>query len=766
MGTKFLFRLTALAVAMAMVVLGAGVAFADDVSNNLDSTVDATVETMALTAGGATGSTTFRIVATADDGKNGCNFGGTSGTLVVDVVSSLPAKATVVATSPADATRPQRMTFDSCGDTHAITVTPLSEGSPEVSLREVSNTTGASFNLAPATFQVNVAAAAPTCVAASISTHPSPATVTYGNDATFTAAAGGSPTPTLQWQSNASGNWVDLPGQTGTTLTVTTPAVSQSGTQYRAVATNTCSGTKTANSNPATLTVNQRALTVTADAKTKTYGDSDPSFTYQVAGTLVGSDAFTGSLERATGSDVGSYAIRQGTLSAGPNYDVTFQTANLTITQRPITVSPDTKSKSYAAADPALTYAVTAGSLAAGDSLSGQLTRDPGESVGSYAIRQGSVSAGSNYNITYRGANLSIERLVLRVNAANDSKVYGDSNPTPQWSLSGFATGEDATSAGVAGTPSCSVTTGSANVGTYTEAITCDPGTLAADNYSFQAGNKGNLTITAKPITVTADPQSNAYGSADPTLTYTAPSGALESGDSFSGSLTRESGTNVGTYAIQQGTLTAGDNYNISFTGANLTITAKPITVTADNKSKVWGEQDPALTYSVSQNGLLSGDSFTGGLARQTGTTVGSYAINQDTLTAGNNYDITFVGATFTITPAFRFSGLYSPVDAQPTLNTVKGGSTVPLKFEVFAGTVEQKDVTVVNPLLTKKKTCGTNASDSIEVTATGGTALRFDAASDQFVYNWQTPKTPGACYTVTVELADGSQVSADFQMK
>ena len=50
-------------------------------------------------------------------------------------------------------------------------------------------------------------------------------------------------------------------------------------------------------------------------------------------------------------------------------------------------------------------------------------------------------------------------------------------------------------------------------------------------------------------------------------------------------------------YAINQGTLSAGTNYALAFVGANLTITARPVTVTADAKSKVYGDDDPALTY-------------------------------------------------------------------------------------------------------------------------------------------------------------------------
>src|SRR5262249_14362481 len=78
------------------------------------------------------------------------------------------------------------------------------------------------------------------------------------------------------------------------------------------------------------------------------------------------------------------------------------------IGQRSITVSADAKSKTVGAADPVLTYQITAGSLVGGDAFSGGLTRHPGEAAGTYAIRQGSLTAGSNYALTYVGAALTI----------------------------------------------------------------------------------------------------------------------------------------------------------------------------------------------------------------------------------------------------------------------------------------------------------------------------------------------------------------------
>ena len=57
-------------------------------------------------------------------------------------------------------------------------------------------------------------------------------------------------------------------------------------------------------------------------------------------------------------------------------------------------------------------------------------------------------------------------------------------------------------------------------------------------------------------------------------------------GDSFSGALTRVAGEDVGTYAITQGTLALSTNYTLTYVGANLTITARPITVTADGQDQ------------------------------------------------------------------------------------------------------------------------------------------------------------------------------------
>ncbi len=122
------------------------------------------------------------------------------------------------------------------------------------------------------------------------------------------------------------------------------------------------------------------------------------------------------------------------------------------------------------------------------------------------------------------------------------------------------------------------------------------------------------------------------------------------------------SGTNLGsTPPINVGTYTV-----VASTAANITnnaavsqpytysITPAALTVTADAKAKIFGTVDPPLTFSAS--GFVSSENaataLTGALQRVSGEPVGTYAINQGSLSAVNgNYDITFVPGVFTINP-------------------------------------------------------------------------------------------------------------------
>ena len=89
--------------------------------------------------------------------------------------------------------------------------------------------------------------------------------------------------------------------------------------------------------------------------------------------------------------------------------------------------------------------------------------------------------------------------------------------------------------------------------------------------------------------------------------------------------------SNVGTYGIGQGTLAASGNYALNYASANLTVTQRAITVTADAKSRAYGDANPALTYQVGGSGLVNGDTLSGALATSatTASNVGIYGITR-----------------------------------------------------------------------------------------------------------------------------------------
>ncbi|MBZ0066268.1 hemagglutination protein, partial [Pseudomonas aeruginosa] len=409
------------------------------------------------------------------------------------------------------------------------------------------------------------------------------------------------------------------------------------------------------------LTITKALLNVIADAKTKVYGDADPSLTYQVSGLKNGDTAGAvlngGGLVRVSGENVGNYAIQQGGLGlVSGNYDLAYQGNNLTITKALLNVIADAKTKVYGDADPSLTYQVSGlkNGDSAGSILTGGLNRAAGENVGVYGINQGDLALNSgNYDLSYQGNNLTITKALLNVIADGKTKVYGDADPSLTYQVSGLKNGD--TAGAVLNGGSLSRVAGE-NVGVY--GINQGGLGLVSGNYDL-AYQGNNLTITKALLNVIADGKTKVYGDADPSLTYQV--SGLKNGDTAGavlngGGLVRVSGENVGNYAIQQGGLgLVSGNYDLAYQGNNLTITKALLNVIADGKTKVYGDADPSLTYQVSglKNGDSAGSILTGGLNRDAGENVGVYGINQGglVLTSGN-YDLAYQGNDLTITKA------------------------------------------------------------------------------------------------------------------
>jgi hypothetical protein len=237
-------------------------------------------------------------------------------------------------------------------------------------------------------------------------------------------------------------------------------------------------------------------------------------------------------------------------------------------------------------------------------------------------------------------------------------------------------------------------------------------------------------------------------------------------------------------------TFTGGTNYTDQSGDVAVVITVRALSVsgvTANNKP-FDGNASATLNFGAAGLvGVIAPDAVTLYTGSATGTfassAVGSWTVTVAGLTIGGtdsgNYRLIQPTTTAAIT-AWKLSGFFQPVGIPNTSegaplaptngvwNTIKGGQTVPLKFELFtsAGGTELTSVSDVTGFVVTGAVCSAGPEDWVENTlaTTGGTTLRY--ADGQFIVNWVTPKGANNCYRVTMTARDGSQLSAFFKTK
>ena len=150
-----------------------------------------------------------------------------------------------------------------------------------------------------------------TDVAPTVTSQPADQAVFAGQDATFTAAASGFPSPSTQWQVSTDGgvSFSTVPGATTDTLTVSSATLAQNGNEYRAVFTN---GVGTATSDPAVLDVSSgTAPVITTDLPASGSAASGSTLTFTVGA----SGNPTPTLDWQLSADSGSEWISLGPLT-------------------------------------------------------------------------------------------------------------------------------------------------------------------------------------------------------------------------------------------------------------------------------------------------------------------------------------------------------------------------------------------------------------------------------------------------------------------
>lgn len=271
------------------------------------------------------------------------------------------------------------------------------------------------------------------------------------------------------------------------------------------------------------------------------------------------------------------------------------------------------------------------------------------------------AGVGHTNTITSDGTAFNLNTLLSAVGAINPSTITWSVATAPaHGNVTGFPATSSFTGAGV--TPAgLSYTAVNGYSGSDELIVNVSDGTnTTAVTFDFTVSSVAKLSQT---ITSFAAIAVKTYG--DAAFTVSATGGAsgnlvtFTSSDPLVATCTGTNGTTITILKAGSCTIYADQAGNNTYDAASqvsqtLTIARRPITITAaSGLTKKAGQVDPTLTYNITSGSLVSGDALTGVLTRAAGDALGTYAIQQGTLTNTNNpnYDITFVSANFTITP-------------------------------------------------------------------------------------------------------------------
>ncbi|MEW6303259.1 MAG: MBG domain-containing protein [Verrucomicrobiota bacterium] len=381
-----------------------------------------------------------------------------------------------------------------------------------------------------------------------------------------------------------------------------------------------------------TFAVAQAALTIKANDQTKVYGAALPALSAGYSGFVNGDTAAsldtpaTLSTTATAASDVGAYPISV-TGAADVNYAITFVPGTLHITPANLLIAADDKSKIYGTALPMLTASYTGfvngdteANLDTPASLS--TTASPTSSVGTYPITV-SGAADANYTITFIPGTLTVDKALLSITADHKTRIYGAANPELTGTLAGVVNDDNITASYATGATEASA------VGQYSIVPMLQDPDNRLTNYTVSV-HEAILTVTAAPLSVTANDASRAYGAANPA--FTGVLSGVQNNDNITATYSSAAipGSAVGNYAIVP-TLEDPDgklgNYDVTSINGTLTVHAVPLTVTANDASRDYGQENPPLTGTLT--GVVNNDLITATYSTAATATspVGTYPI-------------------------------------------------------------------------------------------------------------------------------------------
>jgi len=604
--------------------------------------------------------------------------------------------------------------------------------------------------------------------APAVTTSPSSLTITPGQTASFTAAASGTPPPTIQWQLSTDGGvtFSNIAGATSTTITFTA-SLTQNGNLYQAVFTNSAGS---ATSSAAQLTVLNPAATtaLVSSANPSIFGEA-VTFTATVSspgGSPTGTVTF---LDGAT-------SLGTGTLSASSMASLT--TASLAVGQHSITASyggdtnfnASSSSPLLQTVDKAATTVTSISS--ANPSVFGQgvtisavvapVGPGAGSPSGTVTFQDGAASLGTsaltNGQASFTTSSLSVAAHSITAVYNGDGNFNGASSAPLAQAVTKAASSTNLTSSANPAAFNQSVTF------TATVAAVAPGGGAASGTVSFLDGSSslGTALIAGGQAAFTL----NSLSIASHSIT------AVYLGDgNFTGS---SSATLTETVTRPTALVTLSSSRNPSLLNQPFVLTAK---VTAAPPAV--GTPTGTVAFQDGATALGTSTLTSSGVAT---LTVSTLAAGPHMLTAVYSGDGDFSGATsavFTQTVQYAPAGtscdgdaghqILRPIDPAGS-SVLKQGRTVPAKFRVCdANGISIGTPGVVSSFALVEVLNNTTTSSAQEVVDTNNpdTAFRWDTTSQQWIFNIATASlSAGNTYVYAISLNDGSTILFQYGLR
>jgi hypothetical protein len=372
-------------------------------------------------------------------------------------------------------------------------------------------------------------------------------------------------------------------------------------------------------------------------------------------------------------------------------YSNSTASLSATVAGRAITVTPTSgQSKLFGASDPVIQYSITSGSLYGQETLTGSLSRVPGEDAGTYSISGGTLS-NPNYDITLTSVNFSITQgTQATVSISTTSGVFGTGLTLA--ASGGSGTGAYSFSVTTTGTAGCSITSGVLNA---TSPGACTVTATRASSTNYLVANSATTTVNISKASQAAVTLTSTSGTFNTNISLAASGGTGTGGYSYSVSdvgaancsiVSTTSLTSSGAGSCTVTATRAGDDDYEPQSSVATTVTFAKDTQNALSISDVSGDLNTGITLGTSGGSgtgsvsytVTSGSascSITSGVAnaRNAGTCslTATKASDSNYLQKQITSTLTFVKATQTALQITSTSGTFG----NPIELTISGGS-------------------------------------------------------------------------------------------